>query len=248
MSKPTIVLVHGAFADGTSSWRAVAGILIARGYPVLAAANPLRGLHHDAESLRAVLAALTGPVVLVGHSYGGAVITSAATESDTVTALVYVAAFAPDRGETAGELDERFAGQAQHVTTARPLPGADQAAPDGPPQVELTILAAHFHEVFAPDIDPADAAVLAATQRPLALAGMLEPMGAPAWQRLPAYYVLATRDQMIPVAGQRLMAERMQATTIEVATGHAAMLGAPEAIAELIIAAAKQAQISREHG
>ncbi|WP_405161240.1 alpha/beta hydrolase [Nocardia sp. NBC_01499] len=238
MSKPTIVLVHGAFADATSSWRDVAGILIARGYPVLAAANPLRGLHHDAESLRAVLAALPGPVVLVGHSYGGAVITSAATESDTVTALVYVAAFAPDRGETAGELDERFAGQAEHVTTVRPLPGAEQAAADGPPQVELTILADHFHEVFAPDIDQDAAAVLAATQRPLALAGMLEPMGAPAWQRLPAYYVLATHDQMIPVAGQRLMAERMKATTIEVATGHAAMLGAPEAIAELIIAAA----------
>ncbi|MFD6162790.1 alpha/beta fold hydrolase [Nocardia sp. NPDC060256] len=99
-------------------------------------------------------------------------------------------------------------------------------------------MADHFHEVFAPDVDPAAAAVLAATQRPLALAGMLEPMGAPAWQRLPAYYVLATHDQMIPVAGQRLMAERMKATTIEVATGHAAMLGAPEAIAELIVAAA----------
>lgn len=238
MTKPSIVLVHGAFADATSSWHEVARILIARGYPVLAAANPLRGLHHDAEYLRSVLATVPGPVVLVGHSYGGAVITGAATDSDKVTALVYVAAFAPAQGETVGELDERCAGQAKHVTTARPLPGAEQAAPDGPPQVELTIVADHFHEVFAPDAAPETAAVLAVTQRPLALTAMLEPMGRPAWQGLPAYYALATGDQMIPVAGQRLMAERMNATTIEVGTGHVAMLGAPDAIAELIIAAA----------
>ncbi len=178
--------------------------------------------------------------MLVGHSYGGAVITQAATDAENVTALVYVAAFAPDQDESAGELDQRFGGAAQQVTTARPLPGADQAAPEGPPQVELSIDPARFHEVFAPDTTAANAAVMAAAQRPLALAAMLERAGAPAWKRHPGYYAIATEDQMIPVAGQRFMAERMNATVVEVPTGHVAMLGAPEAIADLITTATER--------
>ncbi|QBS45063.1 alpha/beta fold hydrolase [Nocardia sp. CS682] len=236
MRKPTIVLVHGAFADATSSWNSVAANLIRRGHTVLAPANPLRGLRHDADYLRSVLEAVAGPIVLVGHSYGGAVITQAATGADSVTGLVYIAAFAPDEGESAAALDEKFGGAAQHITQARPLPGPD---PQGPPNIELTIDPAHFHTAFAPDADPDTAAVLTVTQRPLALAAMLEPAGAPAWKTLPSHYALATRDQMIPLAGQRLMAARMNATTIEVPTGHAAMLGAPEALSGLIAGAAE---------
>ncbi|MFE9577013.1 alpha/beta fold hydrolase [Nocardia sp. NPDC006044] len=236
MSTPTIVFVHGAFADATGSWDAIARTLIQRGYPVLAPANPLRGLRHDAQYLRAVLATVPGPVVLVGHSYGGAVITAAATGIDAVTALVYVAAFAPDQGESAGAIDEKFGGAAQHVTQARPLPGATD--PQGPPNIELAIDPAQFHRVFAPDTDTDTAALLAATQRPLALAAMLEPVDTPAWRSLPTHYAIATRDQMIPTDGQRFMAARMNAATIEVPTGHLAMLGAPEAITGLVTAAA----------
>ncbi|MEV6561449.1 alpha/beta hydrolase [Nocardia sp. NPDC051756] len=235
MSKPTIVLVHGAFADASSSWNTIARNLIGQGWPVLAAANPLRGLHHDAEYLRAVLATIPGPVLLVGHSYGGAVVTQAATGVASVTGLVYIAAFAPDEGETAGALDEKFGGAAQRVSQARPLPGP--ADPQGPPNIELSIDPAQFHAVFAPDTDPETAALLATTQRPLALTAMLEPVDAPAWKTLPTHYALATNDQMIPVAGQRFMADRMNATTIEVPTGHAAMFGAPDALTDFIISA-----------
>ncbi|WP_037311154.1 alpha/beta fold hydrolase [Amycolatopsis orientalis] len=237
MSEPTIVLVHGAFADATGSWDGVTRLLLGRGHRVVTVANPLRGLHHDADYLRTTLATTPGPIVLVGHSYGGAVITQAATEAENVSALVYVAAFAPDQDESAGELDRRFGGVAQEVTTARPLPGADEADPDGPPRVELSIDPARFHDVFAPDTTAADAALLAVNQRPLALAAMLEPAGAPAWKRHPVHYAIATEDRMIPVAGQRFMAGRMNANVVEVPTGHLAMLGAPEAIARLITTA-----------
>ncbi|GLZ77976.1 alpha/beta hydrolase [Actinorhabdospora filicis] len=232
MTRPTIVLVHGAFADA-SSWDPVTRILQRRGFSVIAAANPLRGLTHDAGHVRAVLAAVPGPVVLAGHSYGGAVITNAAT--DAVTALVYVAAFAPDEGETAGDLDARFEGPATRITVGRPLPGPES---DGPPNIELTVDPAVFGEMFAPDVDAEIAAALAAAQRPIALRALLEPSGPPAWRTRASHYVLATGDRMIPAAGQRVMAERAGATVTEVHTGHAAMLGDPETIADVIVAAA----------
>ncbi|MEV6072226.1 alpha/beta hydrolase [Nocardia sp. NPDC052001] len=232
MTNSTIVLVHGAFADATGTWNTVADVLIRRGHPVIAVANPLRGLHHDAEYLRTVLATTPGPITLVGHSYGGAVISHAATGLDQVSALVYIAAFAPDEGESAGQLDEKFGGRAQQVTQARPLPGP--APLHGPPHIELSIVPACYREAFAPDTAPDTAAVLAATQRPLALAAMLEPAGPPAWKTLPSYYAISTRDQMIPTAGQREMAERMKATTIDLDAGHAATLSHPGPIADLI--------------
>ncbi|WP_067572630.1 alpha/beta fold hydrolase [Nocardia acidivorans] len=232
MTTSTVVLVHGAFADATGSWNTIADILIRRGHPVVAIANPLRGLHHDAEYLRTVLATIPGPITLAGHSYGGAVISHAATGLDRICALVYIAAFAPDEGESAGQLDEKFGGRAQQVTQARPLPGATPLK--GPPHIELSIVPAQYREVFAPDTDPDTAAVLAATQRPLALAAMLEPAGPPAWKSLPSYYAISTRDQMIPTVGQREMAARMNAITIDLDAGHAATLSHPDPIADLI--------------
>ncbi|MBB5852306.1 alpha/beta fold hydrolase [Amycolatopsis umgeniensis] len=232
MDKPTVVLVHGAFADA-GSWDPVTRILRRRGFPVIAAANPLRGLGHDAAYVKSVLDGITGPVILAGHSYGGAVIGNAVTEA--VTALVYVAAFAPDEGESAGQLDGRYGGPATEITLPRPFPG-----PAEPPSVELTVDPAKYHEMFAPDVDATTADALAAAQRPVALAALLEPSGPPGWKSLPSYYAVATADRMIPPAGQREMAARMGATTVEIEAGHAAMFGRPEAIADLITTAASR--------
>ncbi|MFI6998354.1 alpha/beta fold hydrolase [Nocardia sp. NPDC050175] len=239
MSKPTVVLVHGAFADA-SGWDTVTRILQQRGFPVIVPANPLRGLRYDAAYIRSVLDGVTGPVVLVGHSYGGVVIGNATT--DAVTALVYISAFAPDEGESAVQLDSQYGGPGTTITQSRPFPappGAPEPGPDQPPNVELTVDPAKYHEMIAPDVDATTAAALAVAQRPLALAALLEPAGPPAWKSLPTYFVLSTNDRMIPVAGQREMADRMGATTIEVAAGHASMFGQPDAIADFITIAAK---------
>ncbi|MEV6304564.1 alpha/beta hydrolase [Actinoplanes sp. NPDC051861] len=198
--KPTIVLVHGAFAD-SSGFAAVARRLLDDGYPVVAAANPLRGLSSDAAQVRALLDTITGPIVLVGHSYGGAVISAAAAGDPDVKALVYLAAFVPAAGESAEQLVNRFPGSTVGESLkAVPLP-------DG--QVDLYIDPAVFPARFAGDVPPKDAAVYAITQRPASGAALGEPASGPqAWQTIRNYNLISGADRIIPPAAQRFMAER----------------------------------------
>jgi pimeloyl-ACP methyl ester carboxylesterase len=209
--KPTIVLAHGAFAE-SASWNGVISGLLADGYPVLAAAIPLRGLRSDAEYLASVLAGIEGDLVLVGHSYGGAVITNAATGNDHVRALVFVGGFAPDLGESAAELAGRYEGGTLGETLAGfPLPGGD---------TDLYIRQDKYHAQFAADSSSEDAALMAVTQRPIAESALNEPSGEPAWKRLPCWFLFGSEDKNIPVAVHRFMAERARSQrTIELPGG-----------------------------
>ncbi|WP_323170768.1 alpha/beta hydrolase, partial [Pseudomonas atacamensis] len=177
--KPTVVLVHGAFAD-SSSWNGVVKILEKDGYPVIAAANPLRSVKGDAQSVADVLASVKTPVVLVGHSYGGPVISEAAYGNANVKALVYVAAFAPEKGETAAELSGRFPGSTLGPTLSAPVELADGGK-------DLYIQQDKFHDQFAADVSPADAKLMAATQRPVTVAALNEAATEPAWKTVPSY-------------------------------------------------------------
>lgn len=230
---PTVVLVHGAFAD-TTSWNGVAEELRADGYRVVVPDNPLRGPAHDAAAVERVLADIDGPVVLVGHSYGGAVITN--VEAANVTDLVYIAAFAPQQGEpTQLALDPfRFPG-------SRLLPPALAVKPasDGP-GIDAYVEPAYFHEVFAQDVDAATAADMVAHQRSLALTANLEPSGPTAWSTTPSWYLVAGADRVIPPASQRFMAQRINARTSEVPASHAALVSRPAAVAAVIDQAARQ--------
>ncbi|MFI9508914.1 alpha/beta fold hydrolase [Nocardia sp. NPDC052566] len=232
---PTIVLVHGAFAD-SASWNGVIEVLRAQGYSVLAAANPLRGLDSDAAYIGSVLDDIDGPIVLVGHSYGGSVISIAAAGKTDVTALVYIAAFIPAEGESALELTDKFPGSTLGPTTRSaqyPLPGGGTAT-------ELYIRQDEFPAQFAGDVPAPAAELMAITQRPVALAALQEPAAAAAWRTIPAFAMLTTGDKNIPIEAQRFMAERAAAATVEVAGSHAISVSEPAAVAELIISAAKK--------
>jgi pimeloyl-ACP methyl ester carboxylesterase len=232
--KPTIVLVHGAFADA-SAWNAVIGDLQKRGYTAYAPANPLRGLISDSDYLRSFLATIPGPVVLVGHSYGGAVITNAATGNPNVKALVYIAAYAPDQGETLAQATELGGGSSlllQHLVL-RPFPGSGAADADG------YIDPAFFHDVFAQDLPAKQTAVMAAEQRPSALSALGTPSGVPAWKAIPSWYLVARDDHAIPPEAERAMAKRAHAHTIEIPSSHAAMISHPDAVTGLILAAVR---------
>ncbi len=233
--KPTIVLVHGAFADA-SGWGGVITRLEQRGYTVLAPANPLRGVATDSAYIASVLATITGPIVLVGHSYGGEVITNAATGNPNVKALVYIAAFAPDAGESAGGILAQFPGSM--LTPAnlilRPFP-----QPDGTTGTDAYINPTVFREAFCADCSADTAAVMAAAQRPAALATLSEPSGVPAWKTIPSWYLVANQDHAIPPAAERFMAARMHAQTVQINSSHAAMVTHPGAVTDLILSAAK---------
>ncbi|MFB7209069.1 alpha/beta fold hydrolase [Streptomyces sp. NPDC056255] len=232
--KPTIVLVHGAFADA-SSWSGTIRRLQHAGYPVLAPANPLRGLAADTAYLRSVLAAVDGPVVLVGHSYGGAVISGAAVGNSRVKALVYIAAFAPDKGESAAELAAKFPGSTLGDTVnprSYPLPG-------GGTGTELVIERAKFHGQFAADVPAAEAAVMAATQRPVATAALEEKAGKAAWKTIPSWALIATADKNIPAAAERWMAGRAGSHITEVDASHAVAVSRPAVVAHVILAAVR---------
>lgn len=232
--KPTVVLVHGAFADA-SSWAPVIGRLHRRGYDVVAPANPLRGLRHDAAQVASVLAGVDGPVVLAGHSYGGAVITEAAGSADAdVRALVYIAAFMPDAGEVLGELSARFPGsQLAPALTQVPSP-----APDGTPGFDLYIRPDRFHHVFAQDVRGEVARTLAAVQRPLSATAFGDSVTAAAWRSLPSWALISTQDRGIPAELQRFQAERAGSHTVEVRSSHLPLHSHPDAVAGLIRSAA----------
>ncbi|WP_067704855.1 alpha/beta fold hydrolase [Nocardia jejuensis] len=232
-SAPTIVLVHGAFAD-SSSWNGVAGRLRAQGYSVVAAANPLRGLHSDAAYVSAVLDGIEGPCVVAGHSYGGSVITEAAAGKPNVVALVYIAAFIPDEGESALELTGKFPGS----TLAEATRPGSYPVPAGEPGTELYIRQSAFPAQFAADVDEPTAELMAVTQRPVALSALQEPAAAAAWRSIPAFALLTTEDKNIPVEAQRFMAERAAATVVEVAASHAVSVSRPDIVADLIQRAA----------
>ena len=224
-SKTSIVLVHGAFADG-SSWNKVIPLLEAEGFTVTAVQNPLKSLSEDVATTKRVLDAQKGDVVLVGHSYGGAVITEAAAGNSKVKALVYVAAFAPDAGETLGALGERF--------PAPPLGTA--VVPDS--AGFLYIDRAKVADVFANDLPKEEAALLAATQKPLAAAIFGEPLKAAAWKSIPSWYVVSTQDKAINPDLERFMAKRMNAKTKELKASHVSFISNAPEIAKVIESAA----------
>ncbi|MBO4252453.1 alpha/beta fold hydrolase [Streptomyces griseorubiginosus] len=237
--KPTIVFVHGAFAD-SSGFTADIADLQRLGFPVVAAPNPLRGLSSDADCVRSLLRTISGPIVLVGHSYGGAVITNAARGVDNVKALVYVGAFVPDKGESlATVLDPRqYPGSllGPDTTMTRPVP--NPAAPSGQ-DADIYIKAPDFRQVFAGDVPASQASVMAATQRPLSYTAETEVSGDPAWKSIPSWDLVTLNDKAIPPAGQRFMAERANAHIEYVESSHAVMVSHPQAVLRIVLDAVR---------
>ena len=232
-ARPTIVLVHGAFADG-SSWTGVIERLQQQGYTVIAPANPLRGVIADSAYTASLLSQVDGPVLLAGHSYGGAVISSAAASAPNVVGLVFVAAFAPDEGErlgeVAGESKDSILGPAQ-VQYRYP------AGPGGETAVEFGVDPARLRDVFAADLPAEQAALLAATQRPVAAAAFTDICGPPAWKKLPSWAAVATGDKAAGSDVVRSMARRAGASIEELDGSHVIMISQPQAVADLIMKA-----------
>jgi pimeloyl-ACP methyl ester carboxylesterase len=236
--KPTIVLVHGAWAD-SGSWNRVISILHRHGYIVYAVPNPLRSLSYDSATVADFLHSLSGPIVLVGHSYGGMVITNAALGDRQVKALVYDDAFIPAKGETAGGLSAAKPGSCLAVKNPAtvfnlvPFPGAPKGA------VDLYVKLSVFPRCFANGLPASEGAVLAATQRPLASNVLTEPSGTPAWKTIPSWAVIGTADRVIPPAEQLVMARRADAHITKVHAPHLSMVSNPGVVAGVIIDAAK---------
>jgi pimeloyl-ACP methyl ester carboxylesterase len=230
--KPTILLVHGAFADA-SSWNGVIKILQHDGFRVIAPANPLRGVEADAAAISEIVSSIKSSVVLVGHSYGGSVISQAANGSGKVKALVFVSAFAPDQGETAFGLSGKFPGSTLGPTLAPPVALANGGK-------DLYIQQDKFHEQFAADVARDDAYVMAATQRPVAEAAGSEASGNPAWRHIPSWFIYGDQDKNIPPQALAFMAERAhsKATVVVQGASHVVMVSNPGAVAKLIETAA----------
>jgi pimeloyl-ACP methyl ester carboxylesterase len=230
--KPTIVLVHGAFAE-SSSWDRVIDPLLDAGHPVIAAANPLHGLASDAAAVADVVRAVDGPVVLAAHSYGGAVITGVPADAGEIVGLVYACAFAPEPGESAFSLAGMFPGSTLG-DALRPVPRSDGTT-------DLYIATERFHEQFCADVPAPQAARMAATQRPVTQEALTEPSGdRPLWREVPSRFVIGEDDRNIPAALQHYMAERAGAhRTLEIpGASHAITVSHPGATAELILEAA----------
>jgi pimeloyl-ACP methyl ester carboxylesterase len=230
---PTVLLVHGAFADA-SSWNGVIERLQANGVHVTAAANPLRGISVDSAYIAGLLEETPGPVVAVGHSYGGAVITNAARHAKNVVGLVYVAAFATEEGE---RLADAEAASKDSVLNSALVPLHYPAANGGEPAVEFAIDPEKFHDAFAADLPTEETTVMAATQRPVAELAFSEPSGAPAWEDLPSWAVVATGDKAAGADVIRSEAERAGATITEVDGSHVIMVSQPQAVTDVILEA-----------
>jgi pimeloyl-ACP methyl ester carboxylesterase len=231
-ARPAIVLVHGAWAD-SSSWDAVTSRLQADGYTVYVPPNPLEGLPYDADAIRDYLDTIPGPVILVGHSYGGAVITNAATGDKNVKALVYVDAFVPGEGQTVGKLVTAVPGSCAggpNLSLA-PYPGAPSGAQDA------YITQRAFPSCMANDLPRAEAMQLAATQRPLTTAALSEPSGVPAWKTIPSWAIVGTADHAIPPAEQLTMARAAHARITEISASHLSMISHPGTVTSVILQA-----------
>jgi pimeloyl-ACP methyl ester carboxylesterase len=240
VEKPTIVLVHGAFNE-SSSWEGVIRLLLADGYPVIAAANPLRGVKSDSSYLANLIDSIKGPVVLVGHSFSGMMISNAATGKNNVKGLVFVAALAPDTGETANDLLSKY-------------PGGTSGSALGPPVSlgggahDLYIQPEKFRAQFAADVPAAKARIMAVTQRPIVDTAFGEPSGPPAWRSIPSWFIHGTGDKNLPVATNAFMAERAGAKKVVEIKGasHLVMVSHPKETAKLIVEAAQQPQSKGE--
>ncbi|MEZ4522005.1 MAG: alpha/beta hydrolase [Thermomicrobiales bacterium] len=236
-NKPTIVLVHGSWADA-SGWTGVIKQLQREGYPVIAPANPLRSLSGDSAYVASVLASIDGPIVLVGHSYGGAVISNAAAGNPNVKALVYIAGFAVAEDESLLGLLENFPGsQALGAIRTVPFPLAD-----GSTGIDTYLVQEQFRDVFVQDVTPGTAAALAATQRPATFAAFEEPSAASAWESIPSWFLIPQQDRVIPPDAQRFMAERAGGYTVEVKGSHAIMVSKPHKVFDIIERAAKSVE------
>jgi pimeloyl-ACP methyl ester carboxylesterase len=236
--KPTVVLIHGAFAE-SSSWNDVVDRLQDEGLPVLAIANPLRGLEPDANYVRSVIDHIEGPVVVAGHSYGGSVASEASDGAENVRALVFIASFLLEPGESTSELAGRFpGGELGSALTTVPLPTAAGSGED------LYIEQSKFHEVFAADVPEEKATLMAATQRPIAAAALADKATRAGWKTIPSWTLVTLEDLAVPAESQRFMADRAKSQTVEISASHAATVSAAGAVAELILAAVRETQRS----
>ena len=230
---PTIVLVHGAFAE-SASWDRVVDPLLAAGHDVVAAANPLRGLASDAASVSDLVRTIDGPVVLAAHSYGGAVISNVDADAGDIAGLVYVNGFAPGPGESCFQLAAMFPGSMLGEATIQPVPRSDGTT-------DFYVAMDSFHDTFCADVPAPQAAVMAATQRPATEEALVEPSGErPLWKHVPSWFLIGEEDRIIPPALQHYMAKRAGARrTIEIpGASHAATVSHPDATAHLILEAA----------
>jgi pimeloyl-ACP methyl ester carboxylesterase len=230
---PTVVLVHGAFADA-SSWNGVIERLQAKGVQVKAPPNPLRGVSIDSPYIAGFIEETPGPVIAVGHSYGGAVISNAAKQAKNVVGLVYVAAFATQEGEVLGDVEE---GSRDSVLMSALVPLHYLQANGGEPAVEFAIDPAKFHEAFAADLPEEETAVMAASQRPVAELAFSESAGPPAWKDLPSWAVVAKADKAAGTDVIGSMAVRAGATITEVDGSHVIMISQPDAVTDVILEA-----------
>ncbi|MCF6743461.1 alpha/beta hydrolase [Blastococcus sp. KM273128] len=235
---PTVVLVHGAFAD-SSSWNGVVARLRGQGYPVIAVANPLRSLDGDAALVRDVLDSIEGPVVVAGHSYGGSVMSEAAEGHPRVRALVFVASFLLDEGESTGELAGKYPGN-ELGSALRPVA---VRGPDGQTADDLYIEQEKFHAIFAADV-PADAAeLMAVTQRPIIADALADKATKAAWKTVPSWTLVTLQDLAVPAQAQRFMAERASSSVVEVDASHAVTVSRPDVVARLIDEAARATSV-----
>lgn len=226
----TVVLVHGAFADA-SGWAGVISRLQAAGVAAMAPVNPLRGLSHDAAYVASVVNQIPGPVLLVAHSYGGAVISNASSQTPNVVGLVYVCAFIPDEGETLLGLSEKAT---DSLLGSALVPAQYPTAPGEEPGIEFYIDQAKFHEAFCADLPEDVAAVMAVSQRPGAAVGFGEPSGPVGWKTIPSWAIITTKDLTIGPSGEKFMAERSGATITELDGSHVVMISQPDAVFEVI--------------